>query len=169
MFSHFISCNGKYKSFIFILHINSSLISRVNNFSHTKCRKRRTQSLTLILVEPSYVEITNAFVIKRVCRRASRWWETRWKRLLLRDAGKQRAFQQREEAEGGQDRSLAILVSGIRPSTSPPRPAGIARLCAALLPAFAIGVTHRHCTGSALIKCKSELHNLYNALFCHVL
>jgi hypothetical protein len=104
-----------------------------------------------------------------MCLPASRWWETRRKRLLLRDAGKQRAFQQRAEAEGGQDRSLAILVSGIRPSTSPPRPAGIARLCAALLPAFAIGVTHRHCAESALIKCKSELHNPYNVLFCSVL
>lgn len=136
----------------------------------SRCHKRRTwRSLTLILVKPSYVEITNAFVIKRVYRRASRWWETRWKRLLLRDAGKQRAFQQREEAEGGQDRSLAILVSGIRPSTGPPRPAGIARSCAALLPAYAIGVTHRHCAGSALIKCKSELHNPYNALFYRVL
>lgn len=66
---------------------------------------------------------------------------------------------------------LAILVSGIRPSTtSPPRPAGIARLCATLLScAFAIGVIHRHCAESTLIKCKSELHNPHNVEFCYAL
>lgn len=130
--SHFATTLAQWK----MQKVDSSLIliatiSLVQQFlTNIRCYRRRTQSLTFILVEPFYTEITNAFLIKRVCWRASRWWETRWKRLL-RDVGKQRAFQMREEAEGGQDRSLAILVSGIRPSTSPPRPAGIARLCSA--------------------------------------